>query len=138
MDTNKDNRTILDRLDNIELKMLQEDVEYAKQYLVDEGVDIVKEQDFAKQFMKKVEFMTKALSNKNKDQSLLEIAFERVKEAIQENAQKTTDKLIALLQAKTPSVQYRKLDKWTDDEIRDVLADVDLVKLMEELDKEND
>jgi hypothetical protein len=138
MDTNKNNKTILDRLDNVELKMLQEDAGYAKQYLVEEGVNLDEEQEFAERFMKKVRFMARAISNEKQDQSLLEIAFEHLKEAIQENAQKTTSKLIALLQTKTPSVQYRKLDKWSDDEIRDVLADVDLVKLMEELDKEND
>jgi len=138
MDTKKNKKTVLDRMDSVELRMLQEDAEYARQYLADEGFDVEEEQEFAKQFMKKVQFMNKAISNKNKDQSLLETTLERVKEAIQENAQKTTDILIKLLQSKTPSVQYRKLDKWTDDEIRDVLADVDLVRFMEELDKEKD
>jgi len=56
----------------------------------------------------------------------------------EENAHRTTDVLIGLLQTKTPSVQYRKLEKWTDDEIRDVLADLDLIELMEELDKEKE
>jgi len=137
MDTNKGNKTILDRLDTIELKLLQEDIEYAKQYLKEEGIDLDEEQEFAAKSIKKVQFMAKAISNKIKDQTLLEVALMRIKKAIQENAQKTSDMLIGLLQTKTPSVQYRKLEKWTDDEIRDVLADVDLVKLMEELDKEN-
>lgn len=136
MDTNRNKKTILDRLDSIELRMLQEETDYAKQYLADEGVDVEQEQEFAKQFMKKIQFMNQAIYNKNKDQSLLETTLKRVKEAIQENAQKTSDILVKLLQSKTPSVQYRKLDKWTEDEIRDVLADVDLVRFMEELDKE--
>ncbi len=138
MDTNKYNNTILDRLDNVELKMLQEDTEYAKQYLIDEGVDVEEEQELADQYMRKIRFMVKAISNKMQDQSLLERALDRVKEVIKENAQKTAETLIPLLQSRTPSVQYRKLEKWTDDEIRDVLADVDLLRLMEELDKEND
>ena len=137
MDTNKDNKTILDRLDTVELKMLQHDVEYAKQYLQEEGLDVSEEENYALQHMKKVQFMAKAISNKKQDQSLLETAHKRIKKAIQQNAQKTTETLIALLQSKTPSVQYRKLETWTDDEIREVLADIDLVQLMEELDKEN-
>lgn len=136
MDTKRNKKNVLDSLDSIELKMLREDTEYAKQYLVDEGVDVEQEQEFAKQFMNQVQFMNQAIYNKNKDQSLLETTLERLKEAIQENTQKTSDILMKLLQSKTPSVQYRKLDKWTDDEIRNVLADVDLVRFMEELDKE--
>jgi hypothetical protein len=137
MDTNKDNKTILDRLDIVELRLLQHDVEYAKQYLQEEGLDVCEEENYALHHMKKVRFMAKAISNKKQDQSLLETAHKRIKEAIQQNAQKTTETLIALLQSKTPSIQYRKLETWTDDEIREVLADIDLVQLMEELDKEN-
>ncbi|MBE0662562.1 MAG: hypothetical protein IH597_08855 [Bacteroidales bacterium] len=136
MDTNKDNNSILDRLDNIERRLLQSDTEYAKQYLADEGINVEEELKFSEQFMKKIRFLVKALSKQRQDQSLLEIAFKRVKEAIQVNAKETTDTLIALLETKTPSVQYRKLEEWSDNEIRDVLADVDLVKLLEELEKE--
>lgn len=136
MDTNKNKKTILDSLDDVELELLQKNTEYAKQYLKEEGVDTEEEEAFAEQYMKKIQFMAKAVSNKNQDSTLLERAMERVKKAIAENTAQTTETLTALLQKRTPSVQYRKLENWTDDEIRDVLADVDLVKLMEELDQE--
>ena len=136
MDTNKNKKTILDLLDDVELELLQKDTEYAKQYLNEEGVDTEEEEAYAGQYMKKIQFMAKAMSNKKQDSTLLERAIERVKKAIAENASQTTETLMALLQKKTPSVQYRKLENWTDDEIRDVLADVDIVKLMEELDQE--
>jgi hypothetical protein len=136
MDTNKKKRTILDLLDDVELELLQKDTEYAQQYLKEEGVDTDEEKEFASQFMKKIQFMARAMSNKKQDNTLLEKALERVKKAIAENVLQTTEALMSLLQDKTPSVQYRKLENWTDDEIRDVLTDVDLVKLMEELDKE--
>ena len=136
MDTNKNNRNILELLDNVELELLQSDTEYAKQYLIEEGVDIAEEEEYATLYMKKIQFMAKALSNKKQDHTLLERALERVKKVIAENATQTSEALMVLLQKKTPSIQYRKLENWSDDEIRDVLADVDLVKLMEELDKE--
>lgn len=136
MDTNKNNRNILDLLDNVELELLQSDTEYAKQYLIEEGVDIAEEGEYATLYMKKIQFMAKALSNKKQVHTLLERALERVKKVIAENATQTSEALMVLLQKKTPSIQYRKLENWSDDEIRDVLADVDLVKLMEELDKE--
>lgn len=135
MDTNKKKKTILELLDDVELGLLHKDTEYAKHYLKEEGLDISEEEAFAAQYMKKVRFMAKAMSNKNQDSTLLEKAFERLKKAITDNTSQTAETLMALLQKKTPSVQYRKLENWTDDEIRDVLADVDLVKLMEEIDQ---
>lgn len=138
MGNNAKNKIILDRMDHVELELLQNDVEYAKQFLQEEGFDVVEEQNYGNQYMKKIRFMATAVANKQRDEKLFERAYSRVKEAIQENAQKATDVLISLLHSKTPSVHYRKLEKWSDEEIREVLADIDLVKLMEELDKEND
>lgn len=137
MATEKNNKNILDYIDNVELEILKDDIEYTKKYLEEEGVNIIGEQAFAVQYMKKIKFMAKAMSNKKQEQSLLEKAIEIVKKSIQENVQKTTETLISMLQSKTPSFQYRKLEEWTDEEIRDVLTDVDLVRFMEELDKEN-
>lgn len=136
MDTNKKSHSLLNRLDKVELEMLYQNTEHAKQFLKEEGFDIEKESEYAEQFMKKVKFLSLAHSNKQKDLRLLETAFARIKDAIKENAQKTTEMLITLLHSKTPAVHYRKLENWTDDEIRDVLADVDLVKLIEELEKQ--
>lgn len=135
MGINKKNHTILKRLDNVELELLRQNTEYAKQFLAEEGFDVNAETEYAEQYMKKIRFLATAVNNKQKDLQLFETAFSRIKDAIKENAQKTTEMLISLLQSKTPSVHYRKLGNWTDDEIRDVLADVDLVKLMEELEK---
>lgn len=136
MDTNKKNKTILERLDSVELELLQNDTNYVKQFLTEEGIDPEEELLFSNQYIKKIRFMAAGLSNKKRDQKLLDIAFERIKEVIKENSEKASEALINLLHANTPSVHYRKLENWSDDEIRDVLADVDLVKLMEELKKE--
>jgi predicted phosphohydrolase len=134
MGTNKKNKNILDRMDSVELELMQNDTEYAKQFLKEEGFDIQDEQSYGNQYMKKIKFIAAAVANKQQDIKLFERAYSRVKKAIQENAQKTNDVLISLLHSKTPSVHYRKLENWSDDEIREVLADVDLIKLMEELD----
>lgn len=136
MGTNKKNKTILDRMDSLELELLQTDVEYAKQFLEEEGFNVKEEEIYASQYFKKIKFMAVAAANKRHDEKLFERAYARVREAIQENAQKATDVLVSLLHSKTPSVHYRKLENWSDNEIREVLADIDLIKLMEELDKE--
>jgi len=136
MDTNKKNKTILDRLDKVELELLQHDTEYAKQFLVEEGIDPDKEIEFSGQFMKKIRFMALGMSNKQHDLKLLDVAFDRLKEVLKENSERASEALINLLHAKTPAIHYRKLESWTDDEIRDVLSDVDLIQLIEELKKE--
>ena len=138
MDTRRNKKTVLDLLDNAELELLQKDTEYAKHYLEEEGLNISEEQEFALQYMKKIQFMSKALTNKKNDASLLEKAFNKVKDLIDKNTNHTTEALKNLLQAKTPSLQYRKLENWTDDEIKDVLIDIDLIEFMEELDNETD
>lgn len=136
MDTNKKNKTILDRLDKVELELLQHDTEYAKQFLIEEGIDPDKEIEFSGQFMKKIRFMALGMSNKQRDLKLLDVAFDKLKEVLKENSERASEALINLLHKKTPAIHYRKLESWSDDEIRDVLSDVDLIQLIEELKKE--
>ena len=136
MDTNKKNKTILDRLDKVELELLQHDTEYAKQFLMEEGIDPDNEIEFSGQFMKKIRFMALGMSNKQRDLKLLDVAFDKLKEVLKENSERASEALINLLHAKTPAIHYRKLESWSDDEIRDVLSDVDLIQLIEELKKE--
>lgn len=136
MDTNKKNKTILDRLDKVELELLQHDTEYAKQFLMEEGIDPDKEIEFSGQFMKKIRFMALGMSNKQRDLKLLDVAFDKLKEVLKENSERASEALINLLHTKTPAIHYRKLESWSDDEIRDVLSDVDLIQLIEELKKE--
>ncbi|WP_129749232.1 hypothetical protein [Flavobacterium beibuense] len=136
MDTNKKNKTILDRLDKVELELLQHDTEYAKQFLMEEGIDPDKEIEFSGQFMKKIRFTALGMSNKQRDLKLLDVAFDRLKEVLKENSERASEALINLLHKKTPAIHYRKLESWSDDEIRDVLSDVDLIQLIEELKKE--
>lgn len=136
MDTNKKNKTILDRLDKVELELLQHDTEYAKQFLIEEGIDPDKEIEFSGQFMKKIRFMALGMSNKQRDLKLLDVAFDKLKEVLKENSERASEALINLLHTKTPAIHYRKLESWSDDEIRDVLSDVDLIQLIEELKKE--
>ena len=135
MDTNNKRMNLLQDMDRIELELLMSNLEYSKSFLQEEGFNSEEVISFGQQYMKKIKFMSRAVFNKEKDQSLLEMAYAKVKAAIKENADKTTAALILLLKEKTPSVQYRKLENWTDEEIKSVLAEIDLIKLMEELDK---
>ena len=133
MDTNMNKKNILNLLDNVELEILQRNTEYAKEFLDEEGFNTLEELKFAGEYMKKIKFLSKAVANKKQDITLMERALIHLKKAIDENINQTSDVLISLLKTKSPKLQYRKLENWSDDEIRDVFADVDLLKLMEEL-----
>ena len=135
MDSNKESKTVFDHFDKAELELLRSDSEYAKKFIEEEGFKLDEELSYSKQYIKRMRFMAIAVQNKINDQHLLESTYVKLKESIAINATKATDALISSLQSKRPALQYRKLDQWTDDEIRDVLADVDLIELMEELEK---
>ena len=137
MATNNKNKTVLDFFDSTALELLRTDLDYAKKFLQEEGFNLDEELSFSAKHITKLKFAVQAVTNKKKDQQLLQVAYARLKDAIQENAQKATETLKELLQSRAPSVQYRKIENWTDDEIREVLADIDLVKLLEELSKED-
>jgi hypothetical protein len=138
MGTNRNKKSILDLIDCAELELLQSNTDYAKHYLEEEGVNISEESEYAIQYMKKIKFMAKATVNREHDKSLLEKAMDRVKKAITENVHQTNDSLMAYLQSKTPSLHYRKLENWTDDEIRDVLIDIDLLEFLEKFENRID
>lgn len=138
MGTNMNKKSILDLIDRIELELLQNNTDYAKHSLEEEGVNVAEESQYANQYLKKIKFMAKANYNKEHDKSLIEKAMVRVKKAITENVNQTTASLMAYLQTKTPALQYRKLENWTDDEIRDVLIDVDLIEFLEKFENKVD
>jgi len=137
MDTKKtDKKNMLERFDDITLEQIHSNASAAKEFLLEEGLDPEKELEHGLKQIKKLQFLAKAKLNKAKDESLLEMAFAKLKQSISDNAQKTGDILKGFLQSKNPALQYRKLEKWTDEEIRDVLQDIDLVQLLEELEKD--
>lgn len=128
---------MLDKIDLVELNLLRSDVKYAREYLEDEGIDLKKESELASKHLKKIRFMASAIIKKECDESLLEVAYSRLKAAFIENVGGTTQTLISMLRSKNPAIQYRNLEDWKDDEIKDVLRDLDLVELLEELDKDS-
>ena len=134
MGTDKRKQNILDLFDKLEIDLLRKNTSYAEDFLKERDLDIVAEKEYASQYLKKVEFMTRAVEQKSKDQDLIERAVERIKDIIEKNSSLARDGLIALLESKAPAVQFRKLENWTEDEIREVITDVNLIELLEELD----
>ena len=77
----------------------------------------------------------KAAQNKYEMEALLEKATSRIRKFIEENKNKSKDILLNMLLEKSPAFQFRNLEQLTDDDIIEVLADVDLLKFLEETKK---
>ncbi len=129
-------KKVIDRMDDITLKLIHSDINAAKEFLKEEGLDPDEELIYGSKQLKKIHFSLKANNQIARDKDLLEKAFVKLKESIAVHAEKAGDVLRNILKAKNPALQYRKLENWTDEEIRDVLQDLDLIQLMDELEKD--
>ena len=114
------------------------DQETATDFLKKEGVDVNKYVTSGIKEIRKSTFLRKAQVNMERDESLMEKALVLLKQKIEENLSLTGNMLVGLLRQKAPNVQFRSLDKLDDEEIREILSNVDLAKLMEELEKRNE
>lgn len=114
------------------------DVNIIKESLKNDGVDVLKEDDKISKFSKRIKFMNKAIIVKEKTDSLLEIIISKFQEAIDKNIDKPIASLKKLIEDKELSIQFRNLDKLTEEEIKEIIKGKNLVDLMDELDGETD
>lgn len=112
--------------------------EVATDFLTEEGIDVAKYVAEGVKSIRKAEFLKKAQANREKDENLMEKALLLLKQKIDENLTKSGEVLIGLLRQNAPNVQFRSLDKLDDAEIREILINVDLAKLMEELEEKGE
>lgn len=110
--------------------------EAARMYLIDEGINPDEVVERGRRVVKRIAFLMKATAQKERDNRLLARALEMLRKSVATNAERTGQVLQQLLQAKRPQVQFRNLSEWTDDQVRAVLDDVDVVELMETLERE--
>ena|ERR1035437_5506783 len=121
--------------DNLK-ELLRNDTEEAKTIISESGIDPEKAVQQGLQFIKKLQFVSQAKLNQQIDNHLIEEAFIRLKQLIKESIGKTGRELQELLIKKAPAFHFRNLENLGDDELKEVLQEIDLIKLMEEIDKE--
>jgi len=114
------------------------DVNIIKESLKNDGVDVLNEDEKISKFSKRIKFMNKAIILKEKTDSLLEKQVSKFQEAIDKNIDKPIASLKRLIEDKELSVQFRNLDKLTEEEIKEIIKGKNLVDLMDELDGEID
>lgn len=132
----KEFKKLIDSIDDITLKVMHSDIDATKEYLREVGVDPDTELSFGMQHIKQVGFLMRAKRNQAKDFQLVEMAFDKLKGLIEENSTRVGIILKEQLHQRSASFQFRKLEEWSDDQIREVLNDLDLVTLLEKLDEE--
>ena len=121
-------------LDNIEKAILEgylNDPKLAREELEAAGIDVdslvAKGLDMVNQF----KFQHKVEKNKS---TLLPL-FNRAKELLIAKILVNRNDALLLLSSMQSNVQYRNLDHFSDEELNEVLKDLDLIKLIEELEK---
>lgn len=134
---NNNTESFFDRFDEAYEELLVNDSNEAKAFLADEGYDLEEGELKRRRITKKIKFQLKAIHNKQKDESLIEKAYEKLQAFIANNRELAGNELKTFLQKAAPAYQFRNLEKLDDNGIRELLTEVDLVKLIEELDKEN-
>lgn len=136
--SNNHTEDFFDRFNEAYEELLMNDSNEAKAFLAEEGFDVEAGMLRRKKLAKKFEFKLRAIHNKQKDESLLEKAYEKIQVFIAKNKELAGNELKTLLQRVAPAYQFRNLEILDDEGIRELLTEVDLVKLIEELDKEDE
>ena len=125
---------IFRNFDKLSANVIIEDFDAAKEFLAELKIDAGELSAQGTNEFKRALFLAKAKANQTRDQSLLEKLRDKILESMERNATLTGEILKEVLAEKKASFQFRNLEKWTDEELREVLGDIDLAKLMEDLD----
>ena len=129
------NDNIIELVNNGMLNFLSEDNKFAKDYLEDNGFDMNTQLKLAQKELRKRFALDKAIKKQLSDSSLLDKAMKRLRELNIQKESLDTNALQASLRNSGIGLAFRNLENWSDDEMREALNDVDLIKLLEELKK---
>jgi hypothetical protein len=126
---------LLTRLNELSSNVSDSDEKMATEFLTELGINTEEEAAFGLKEIQRLHFLVKAHHNQSRDSSLLTRLQEKIKESFLKNATLTGEILQNALVQRRASFQFRNIENWTEDEMREVLTDVDLTKLLEDLDK---
>lgn len=130
--------SIFEKFDQLSTNVIIEDFDAAKEFLAELKIDADELRARGASEFSKALFLAKAKINQARDHSLLTKLRDKINEAMERNAVLTGAFLKDILVQKKASFQFRNLDKWSDEELREVLGDIDLTKLLEDLDDMED
>tara|TARA_R110002124_G_scaffold116758_3_gene273407 strand:- start:365 stop:781 length:417 start_codon:yes stop_codon:yes gene_type:complete len=134
----KANTSIFRNFDKLSANVIIEDFDAAKEFLAELKISTDELSLQGTNEFRKAMFLAKAKANQRLDQSLLKKLKDKIKESMERNSILTVEILKDVFSEKKVSFQFRNLEKWSDDDLREVLGDIDLTKLLEDLDDMED
>jgi hypothetical protein len=126
---------LIERMGDLSANVTSSDEQMAHEFLEQMGINVDEESAYGLSVVNKTHFMAKAQLNKTRDASLISQLQSKIKESIEKNATLAGQILQNTLLSRKASVQFRNIEEWSEQEMREVLSDLDITKLMEDLDK---
>lgn len=92
---------------------------------------------FEEKLIRKMQFISNASLKKQKDESHLEQILFKFQDDISQNFKKSLSELKDLIITGKLGLQFRNLDSLTEEDIKDIIRDKNLIDLLEKLDNES-
>jgi len=129
---------LLNNIHALSHNITDNDFDLNREYLEDLGVNVEELSTRGIKELKKISFLSKASINQRRDKSILEKIHAQVRESIKRNAELTGEVLRNALSERKASFQFRNIENLSEEELREVLGDIDMVKLLEDLENLKD
>lgn len=126
--------TINDKIDKAILDFYLTADDQTIDHILDEHIDNMDE--FNKQkdkYLKKIRFLAKSIANQQKNEQLLNLAVEKIQNAIKNNIDNPIAYFNKLVASQKTVAYYRNLDQLSKEDIIEIIKDQNLVELIEKL-----
>lgn len=131
------NRTYKKIADHVEKKIIEGDEQTIQGVIEEENIDHDTLQQAAKRIHKKAHFKIKSIQNRLINEDLLERASLLIQEGIEANLDRPVSFMKKLVEENEFEIHYRNLDKLTLEEIKSIIRDQNLLKILEELSRDD-
>lgn len=115
---------------------LSGDINDIRKSLSDYGVDLTANSERQDNLIKQLKFRLGASINEEKDNALLQKAVEFFQDAIQKGLDRPIAYLNQLIRENRVEFQFNKLDKLSEDELKEIIKDQNLIEIIELLENE--
>ena len=130
---NKQHEKALAILHEAIMEIIRSDTEEAKAIIKEEGLDPENEIAAGLKFIRMMDFKAQAILNQQKDEKLYDLALAKIRNTVHSEFSKTGKALRELIKVRAPSFQFSNLENLSDEDLREILNNIDLIKLIEQL-----
>ena len=130
-------KKIIESIDQEVLRNIDGDPELARSYLLDNEFSLETVRGSLDKELKKRKAAYLGQTKMKKDDTLLKRAIEQLKLLELDNKLNVSEVLRERLMELGLNFQFRNIKKWSDDEIKEILKDIDLIELLKNLEKDN-